>query len=135
MTGSTGNSHCLASSTLMNLGSSIAGMPSLGGPPERISRYETACLLKSVVNSNCAPAGGGSSREGEGVIVGAFVDWEVWVGARAGSGGSAGVGPVAAPAQALSSTPKIINQLIRGRLTATCPISTPHICRSTDKSE
>jgi hypothetical protein len=45
----------------MNWGTSIGGIPSLGGPPERISLYGTECLLKSVVNSLSARAGGGSS--------------------------------------------------------------------------
>lgn len=36
----------------------MAGMPSFGGPPERISLYWTVCLLKSVVNSEAAPLGG-----------------------------------------------------------------------------
>jgi hypothetical protein len=36
------------SSTGVKTGRSIAGMPSFGGPPERISRYSIEVLVKSV---------------------------------------------------------------------------------------
>jgi hypothetical protein len=41
-------------------------MPSLGGPPDNISPYETVCLLKSVENSEAAPLGGDSAGKSAG---------------------------------------------------------------------
>src|SRR5918996_1478887 len=67
ITGSFDFSHASASEMEINWGSLRAGMPSLGGPPERISLYGTLCLLKSVVNSDVARAGGGSSGRTVGV--------------------------------------------------------------------
>src|SRR5918993_217529 len=67
MMGSAGFSQASASETEINFGSLRAGIPSLGGPPERISLYRTLCLLKSVLNSDVAPAGGGSSGDSVGV--------------------------------------------------------------------
>src|SRR5574341_1794265 len=47
-------------------------MPSLGGPPERISLYGTECLLKSVLNWDVAPEGSDSFGKSVGVVAG---DW------------------------------------------------------------
>src|SRR2546425_4536630 len=51
MTGSRGFSHLSASGTASNFGVSIAGMPSLGGPPDMISLNGTPCFVKSVFHS------------------------------------------------------------------------------------
>src|SRR5215218_1907773 len=59
--GSFGSSQESASSTLTKRGSSMAGMPSLGGPPESTWEQGTLCLEKSVANSASAPSGGSSS--------------------------------------------------------------------------
>ena len=59
-TGSTAASHWSASSTPTYSGSSMAGIPSFGGPPESTSLYEMVRLEKSVLNDEAAPAGGGS---------------------------------------------------------------------------
>ena len=47
MTGSV-SARSVISATGTNLGSSIEGMPSLGGPPLMISLKSTECLEKSV---------------------------------------------------------------------------------------
>src|SRR5256712_8770339 len=51
MTGSRGFSHFSASGTASKFGASIAGMPSLGGPPDMISLNGTLCFVKSVFHS------------------------------------------------------------------------------------
>src|SRR5258708_21329500 len=58
MTGSRGLSQAAAAPTVTIFGASIAGMPSLTGPPERISLSWTQCLAKLVPNSKLVPGGG-----------------------------------------------------------------------------
>src|SRR5262245_60630825 len=89
MTGSLGLSHASAAAMLTNCGLSMAGMPSFGGPPERISRYGTLCLLKSVVNSRSL-AGGSSGGSSVGAGAGTAV------GIATGAAAGAAVGPAVA---------------------------------------
>ena len=70
-TGSRGSSQASASATERYCGASTAGMPSLGGPPERIRSYGTVCRLKSVLNWRVAPGGGDSSGSSSTLPAGA----------------------------------------------------------------
>src|SRR3989304_10513994 len=74
-TGSLSLSQSFASLTEMSLGASIAGIPSLDGPPERISRYGTECLLKSVENSSLRDGGIASSGRKVAFAGGLISDW------------------------------------------------------------
>ena len=98
-----GFSHASASETETNAGSFRAGIPSLGGPPERILLYGTLCLVKSVLNSYSARAGGGSSGDNVG-ITGFWGDGGTFVGTEVLAAGAslAGIGP-----QALNSSNRI----------------------------
>src|SRR5712691_9979602 len=68
MTGSSPLTHCEASVGDTNEGLSSGGMPSRGGPPERICSYGTLCFEKSVFHSETLNLGW-SDVEGVGAGV------------------------------------------------------------------
>lgn len=103
ITGSLSDSHLSASWIGTYLGSSTAGIPSFGGPPEKISVKGTLRLEKSVLHCVLSNLARRSSSSVATVVVGVGDGWEeagrgelVGSGAWVGAAGAAAVGDGAA---------------------------------------
>ena len=109
-TGSSSPSQPSASATETNCGLSMAGMPSLGGPPDSTSLYGTVWRAKSVLNSRPAPRGAGSSASSSGSVT-------------AVPGAGAATSKTAPPARIARATARIVSRIRVGEFP--CIVTAP----------